>query len=158
MMLVQALIRRGVDLGERSKDGSTPLHVAIKYRKYRIATELVGREGNTPLHHLYRNRFYNVFLEDLMLGRGANPEIANNSDLRCADLKLAWQIKDELGADDSDADSFIVSRSDEHMSDKASKRLLLNHGSDRALKRMRMVRTSNEHIPYIAEERHTSPV
>jgi hypothetical protein len=153
MMLVQALIRRGVDLSERSKDGSTPLHVAIKYRKYRIATELVGREantnaqdneGNTPLHHLYRNRFYNVFLEDLMLGRGANPEIANNSGLRCADLKLAWQIKDELGADDSDADSFIVSRSDEHMSDKASKRLLLNHGSDRALKRMRTDGGSDE--------------
>ena len=30
-----------------------------------------------------------------MLVRGADPDIANSSGLRCADLKLSWQIKDE---------------------------------------------------------------
>ena len=103
MSKVQDLIERGADVGAKSDEGHTPLHLAAARNDLELAKLLIDRgadvnvedeDGWTPLHLAsYKD---NIEIVKLLLDAGADVEAKDNHGMTPFDLAESDEMEDLL--------------------------------------------------------------
>ncbi|KOP78570.1 hypothetical protein AMS59_12080 [Lysinibacillus sp. FJAT-14745] len=81
--LIKYLIDLGVDVNSRNDEGISPLHIVLYPEvaecllDHGALIDITANDGNTPLHTQVSNGEESIDIIQLLLKRGANPEIKN---------------------------------------------------------------------------------
>jgi len=114
--VIRFLLRHGVDVDERDKNGVTPLHRAVRFRSPAAVKELLAQGADvnavdkktrsTPLHRAVTNTGapattgkmdHAIEIARLLLAGGADPRIKNKLGKKPIDYAKNLQMREVLG-------------------------------------------------------------